>query len=93
MKKYKNLVFDIGGVLLSYQFEKILIDIGYSKDEAIRIDTEIFESGYWEPLDRGDYTLDEVTKLCMKKYPKDADGIEYLLTHHEGMSISRDSGV
>ena len=67
----KNIVFDIGNVLLSYQPKKYL-ETKY-QDEKItqRIMEELFSSPYWLRLDEGTMTQKEVLELLQAKYPKD----------------------
>ena len=67
----KNIVFDIGNVLLSYQPKKYL-ETKY-QDEKItqRIMEELFLSPYWLKLDEGTMTQEEVLELLEAKYPKD----------------------
>lgn len=68
----KNVIFDIGNVLLRYQ-PKIYLDEKYH-DEAItnRMMEELFTSDLWLCLDKGTLTQEEVVDSLSKKYPNDA---------------------
>ena len=37
MKKYDNIIFDVGDVLLEYRWKQMLMDYGLSEEEAIRV--------------------------------------------------------
>jgi hypothetical protein len=52
MEQIKNIIFDVGDVLLSYRWKYMLMDYGLSEEEAVRIGTEMFDCGdclIWEP--------------------------------------------
>lgn len=73
----KNIVFDLGNVLLDFkpgQFlsEKYPGDTGLQK----RLYREIFQSEEWIMLDKGILDQDEVVERFSDKYPADADKID-----------------
>ena len=43
MEQIKNIIFDVGDVLLSYRWKYMLMDYGLSEEEAVRIGTEMFD--------------------------------------------------
>ena len=43
MKKYDNIIFDVGDVLLEYRWKQMLMDCGLSEEEAIRVGHELFD--------------------------------------------------
>ena len=49
MEQIKNIIFDVGDVLLSYRWKYMLMDYGLSEEEAVRIGTEMFDDpeGLW----------------------------------------------
>ena len=53
MEQIKNIIFDVGDVLLSYRWKYMLMDYGLSEEEAVRIGTEMFDDpeGLWGLLD------------------------------------------
>ena len=57
----RNLIFDVGDVLLEYRwFEMLTEDYGLSEAEAKRIGGEMFDREIWEMgLDGGRLTTDE----------------------------------
>ncbi len=90
-KQYKNLVFDVGGVLLSYRWKQQLMDYGLSEAEALRVGNEMFEDpeNLWEELDYANFSEEEVIVKYEKKYPKDAKVIRWFITHGEYMQVPR----
>lgn len=87
----KNIVFDIGSVLISYRYIEMMTDIGYSLEDATRIGEEIFAGGLWDDFDAGLLQLDYVLEFYKEKFPKDAEGIEYMLKNPELMMKKREA--
>ena len=58
----KNIIFDLGNVLISWKPEDYLVENGYSEKERSVILEEVFRSREWLALDNGDITLDEAVK-------------------------------
>lgn len=52
MEQIKNIIFDVGDVLLSYRWKYMLMDYGLTETEAVRIGTEMFDDpeGLWDCL-------------------------------------------
>lgn len=55
----KNIVFDLGNVLISFRPEVFLAKIGYSEKYKNIIIDDIFNSKEWKLLDNGDITTSE----------------------------------
>jgi putative hydrolase of the HAD superfamily len=55
----KNIIFDLGNVLISWQPEQYLIDNGYPAEARESILREVFRSPEWLALDNGDLSLGE----------------------------------
>lgn len=90
MKKYKNLIFDVGDVLLSYRWKDMLMkDHGLSEEDAERIGQEMFCSPYWAILDLGTLSEEEVMDGYDLVYPEDGDHIRWFISHGELMQVPR----
>lgn len=85
----KNIVFDIGEVLMSYQWTYVLEMSGMSVEESNRVGMLIFADPIWTEMDRGELSLMEARQQYRLKYPKEAAGIDYFLEHPELMPIPR----
>ena len=55
----KNLVFDLGNVLIEWNSEKILTYFEPEKERRQGLRQEIFESGVWHKTDKGELSLKE----------------------------------
>ncbi|NHJ04062.1 MAG: HAD family phosphatase [Candidatus Heimdallarchaeota archaeon] len=67
---YKNIIFDIGGVLLTWNPESYIRKILGIDVDAEFFSKRIFKSFEWRELDRGSYTVKELHKTYLKMYPK-----------------------
>ena len=87
----RNLIFDVGNVLLEYRwFDMLTKDYGLSAEEANRIGNEMFEPDLWGvELDGGKITLDEAILKYGEMYPQDITVIEWFLRNGELMAVKR----
>ncbi len=85
----KNIIFDVGEVLLGYRCKDMLMDYGCNESEAERLGTLIFSDKLWEQLDIQNETTESVIKKYEEKYPKDAKAIRWFIEHGEYMSVPR----
>lgn len=86
----KNIILDVGDVLLEYRWKDMLMDYGLSEEDAVRVGQEIFVSPLWgEGLDLGIMTQEEVIAEFRKEFPEDADAIEWFITNGEQMHVAR----
>ena len=58
----RNIIFDLGNVLISWQPEQYLIKNGYSGEVRETILKEVFRSPQWLALDNGDMSLEEAVE-------------------------------
>ena len=65
----KNIVFDLGNVLLDFDPESYLDKLGYSKEVKNQLKSEIFETEEWLQLDRGSITQPEAVKIWQQRNP------------------------
>ena len=52
MKRYQNLVFDVGGVLIGFRWQDMLADHGMEPDYAAYFGETLFSDPLWKELDR-----------------------------------------
>ena len=81
MEQIKNIIFDVGDVLLSYRWKYMLMDYGLSEEEAVRIGTEMFDDpeGLWGLLDLGTVPQQEIIERYCRKYPADEKVIRWFI--------------
>ena len=85
----KNLIFDVGNVLIEYRWNQMLLDYGLSKEEAAVAGPLFFEHETWKELDLGNMPVEDVIVLYEKQLPEYAGLIRWFLTHLELMPIPR----
>ena len=78
----KNIIFDIGWVLLGYKWLEPLMNKGISEEAARKISIMILDSDIWHFYDRGDMSHAEAMDLCMEKFP---DKKEEIKTFFDGI--------
>ncbi len=86
----KNLVFDIGGVLLQYRWRDMFREYGLSEEESERVGWQVFNSEAWTlKFDRGTIDHEELIKELAETYPADAAPMEWFVRHGDEMKIER----
>lgn len=85
----KNLIFDVGEVLLGYRWLDMLTDHGIPKEQALFIGETIFDDPLWEELDLGNRPLDAIVQDYLRKYPAYKEALAWFLTHGEYMHVKR----
>ena len=86
---YKNIIFDVGNVLIGFRWEQMLADHGLTEEEGRRFGEDIFEDPLWKELDLENLSFDEVVELYAEKYPQHADNVRFFLYNSEQMSVPR----
>lgn len=89
MKKYKNLVFDVGSVLVGYRWRDMLTDHGLTEDEADKYGKMIFRDPLWLHLDMEDISYQDVVERYVEEYPEHEELTRWFFRHPEKMSVSR----
>lgn len=76
----KNIIFDVGDVLVEYRWMDMMLDHGLAPEDARRIGTEMFDSYLWaDVLDLGLMSVDEVIQEYHREFPEDGDQIEWFI--------------
>ena len=85
----KNIIFDVGDVLLEYRWKDMLVeDYGMTAERAEQVGMTMFDDPLWSGLDLGN-PLEETICRYEKKYPEYAKEIRWFLTHGEYMHVNR----
>lgn len=85
----KNIIFDVGNVLIEYRWNQMLLDYGLTKEEAAVAGPLFFEHETWTELDLGNRSVEEVIRLYEERLPQYAGLIRWFLTHLELMPVPR----
>ena len=75
----KNIVFDLGGVLIDFKPERYLEHIGYSEEEVSFFTTMIFWSSEWNEYNSSKYDVGQTKENLIKRNPQYADEIENII--------------
>ena len=88
----KNIVFDVGEVLIEYRWKQMLMDYGLSEEDAIRVGTELFDDPdkLWSIFDLGTFSEEEIIAEYCRKHPEDTDAITWFISHGEYMHVPRE---
>lgn len=62
---YKNIVFDLGGVVVDYKPKDYLVDRFFHEKTEQKIYDAVFGSNEWLMLDRGDISWEQACKIFM----------------------------
>lgn len=86
----RNLIFDIGDVLIQYRWQDMLMDYGMSEEESNRVGTELFSDAIWtQRFDRGTISHQELEKYYAEKYPEDESAIRWFIENAIQMKVDR----
>lgn len=86
----KNIIFDVGEVLLTYRWIDILMESGCSHEDAARVKKDIFSNDNWHnKFDKGFWSEKEIMAYLIEKSPEDEYIYKYFFAHPEGMPVRR----
>ena len=72
----KNVVFDIGNVLIAFSWRDVMKDVGIKDEDMDVIANATVRSPYWNELDRGIMTEDEVLQKFIEGAPDHEDDVK-----------------
>lgn len=87
---YKNIVFDVGKVLLSYRWAGALEDAGVPKEVACDLAPELFDKPLWQELDYGIRPYFDIVEDFGKAYPEYKEELRRYFTDVEKLPIPRE---
>lgn len=67
----KNIIFDIGGVLVAFEPDRVLREMGLPEEEVKVIYEHTAKGPYWKELDRGVIPQEEVHKQMLSTIPEE----------------------
>lgn len=79
----KNIIFDIGGVLVAFEPDRVLRELGLPEEEVQVIFKHSVKGPYWKELDRGVLPPEEVYKTMAAEIPENyrKDAMEFFTKH------------
>ena len=67
----KNIIFDIGGVLVSFEPDRVFREMGLPEEEVQILYQHTAKSPYWKELDRGVLPKEEVFQTMVNTMPEE----------------------
>ena len=77
----KNIVFDIGKVLVRFDWEDYLASFQFPEEETTAIAKAMFLSSNWNLVDEGRLSYEEIEQIFVDSCPAYADNIRLVLAH------------
>jgi len=77
----KNIIFDLGNVLLKFKPEEFLLQFTSDKEYIKQFVTKITRSKLWLDLDRGYESLENAEFIFISKYPEEEELITLFFNH------------
>lgn len=75
----KNIVFDMGNVILDYNPSRIISEVFKEPEERALMLKEIFQSEGWRLLDQGMITFEDHNRYLASHFPQYAEQIDWIL--------------
>ncbi len=85
----KNLILDVGNVLMTYDWVKMLTEYGLSEEDARVTGSRFFTSPLWAEMDRGVLLEKDVMNRFIESFPADEAVIRYFFAYAERMVVKR----
>lgn len=88
----KNIIFDIGNVLLKFQPRDYLSQF-YNQKTTNELMNIIFMSSEWIELDKGSMLINDVIDILTNRFPQYKDEITFILNHWTDMMTPIEENV
>ena len=88
----KNLIFDVGGVLIGYRWKEMFTDdFGLSDEEADDLGHRIFDDPIWPDFDRGTVEINALVEHYCNLNPKYEYYIKRMFYENDKMATEREA--
>ena len=89
----RNIVFDIGNVLVAFRWREYFAEFGYSQETYDRLCKATALSPVWNEYDRGAWTEEEVLQAFIANDPEIEPQIRETLSNLKGLLVMYDYAV
>jgi putative hydrolase of the HAD superfamily len=86
MKKYRNIIFDVGWVLADFRYRAYMKDLGFTPEEVELFVDNVVMTDFWKDLDRGVRDHAEAPAYFKERMPEYADKIDLFWEHIEDIA-------
>ena len=70
MSNYKNVIFDVGDVLISFRYRDYMRDLGFPEETIEFLKDNMIFTDFWVRMDRGDEDVDDACEYFCGLYPE-----------------------
>lgn len=85
----RNIIFDVGNVLLEYRWIEAIQDTGLSREKALDAGSKVFDNRLWVEFDAGNIDKDDLIKEYGKLYPEYEENIRQFIINADRMQLPR----
>lgn len=85
----KNIVFDIGSVLIGYRWKDMCLEAGWEEEKAEKIGRGFFLSPLWPDFDGGLVTTEEIIESVARQYPDLEADARWFIRSGKAMTVER----
>ncbi|MDD6435371.1 MAG: HAD family phosphatase [Clostridiales bacterium] len=89
----KNIVFDIGNVLVGYDWKRHYLNRKYPEECYEEVANAIWRSKDWDEYDRGVLSDDQITELFIKNAPGQEQLIRMMTADYHGLCYKKDYAI
>ncbi len=89
IKTPKNIVLDVGGILIGFRWSEMLKEYGLSEEQSRYFASTVFEDPLWREFDLENEPFDAVVQQYLEKYPDLAEISRFFFGHPERMMTPR----
>ena len=86
----RNIIFDVGNVLLEYRWIEAIQDTGLSREKALDAGNKVFDNRLWVEFDAGNISKDDLIKEYGKLYPMYEENIREFINNADRMPLARE---
>lgn len=87
--RMKNIIFDVGSVLIGYRWRDMCLDEGWDEETADKIGRGFFLNPRWPKFDAGLVTSEEVVEDIAEKYPELREKANWFIHSGKKMVVER----
>lgn len=85
----KNIIFDIGSVLIGYRWRDMCLEAGWEAEKAEKIGGGFFDSPLWPDFDAGLIATEDLIRSVAGRYPELEEDARWFIGSGKKMVIER----
>ena len=85
MRRIRNVVFDVGDVLIHFRYRDHMRDLGFSEDAVDYLSEHMVLTDFWHEMDLGIRTEKEAVEKFTKEIPQYSEEVRSFWAHTEGL--------